>query len=138
MSSTTKRAGGAYHARYSYEVDPECAYCGEPSQGRDHIPPLRFAGSELDLPRGARWMLVGACRECNSILGARPLLTLGARRTFLIERYTKRYGKLIDCPAWNMDEIMELGRGLQTAVMVQEAERRRAIRRMRRLKERAP
>ena len=39
-----------------------CAFCGDPSDTRDHIPPKVF----LDEPYPRELPVVGACKECNS------------------------------------------------------------------------
>lgn len=89
--------------------------------------------TDMEAPRGTSWLIVSACRECNCLLGSRPLMTLTARREFLKARYRKRYARALEAPIWTAEELAELGPGLKTAVLTQEGERRRAIRRIRRL-----
>lgn len=81
-----------------------CFYCGSPADTEDHCPPLSLAES---FP-GEDRVLLRCCRLCNSLLGARFLLTPYARAEYLIKKYAKRWHKDLDMPNWSDEEIEEL------------------------------
>lgn len=61
-----------------------CIYCGMSADSIDHVPPrhLRAQLAEIELlALGTKE--VDACRECNSALGRRPLLTITERRRYI-------------------------------------------------------
>jgi hypothetical protein len=107
----------------------DCVYCGAPADTVEHTTPRsRINGNEAD-ERTLRQVLVPACRECNSTLGAFEHSELVMRGAFLLQAYTKRWAKVLSGPVWHEDEIGELGHMLQEAVRQQEAHRQEAVRR---------
>lgn len=107
-----------YHRRFIrldslYEVeggigDP-CVYCGLPSVGFDHVPPLHYVDRlrECDL-EVATLRKFPACEECNKILGGVVVHTLTGRRGYVKQRLRKRYRSHAEMPEWSEDEIAEL------------------------------
>lgn len=100
----------------SVYVSP-CAYCGMPADSVDHIPPrhMRVQLSELEL-QAMIVMEVPACRECNSALGAKPLLTVGARREWVKSWLSRHYAKYLRIPEWREEDLAALGQSLQGMV----------------------
>ena len=94
-----------------------CIYCGMPADFIDHIPPrhMRRQFIELNL---SFWQEreVPACRECNSVLGCRPLLTIGERRTYVKDKLRKRYAKYLRIPNWTQEELGEFGNDLRRMI----------------------
>ena len=95
-----------------------CYYCGVPADTIDHVPPRsyrQFISCHPILSAKYKFQEVNACRECNSVLGAKALWTLSERKDY-IKRYLKRtYGKdkFIE---WSNEELDELGYSLRTLV----------------------
>ena len=92
------------------ELGDPCVYCGIPSSGWDHIPPLvhiermREAGAEIEaIPRK-----VPACGECNVLLNDVLLTTIQARRYELKRRLRDKYRRIVSMPEWDEDELAEL------------------------------
>jgi hypothetical protein len=127
-----KRTEAVFSCRYVNDQSNECRYCGAPAETRDHVPPLRYAAAQIAEKHGP-WRLVSACAECNSLLGARPLLTITDRRRFLLGKYRERFAKLLAGPRWTERDFAELGASLQSAVRAQETQRQRAIARLQHL-----
>lgn len=110
-----------------------CFYCGEPSIGVDHIPPLVIVsklGYDECVKLGAEFVLVPCCSECNSILGDLFLLNHIEREQHIRSELKRRYGKLAARTPWLTHEIDNLGYNLQSAVLAGENERRRAVSRL--------
>ncbi len=91
-----------------------CSYCGMPADSVDHIPP-RHMRAQLTAVELVAVVVeeVPACRECNSALGCRPLLTIGQRREFIKDWLTKRYAKYLRIPTWSEAELSVMGPSLQ-------------------------
>lgn len=103
-----------YEASGSF--DEGCSYCGAPATTVDHVPPLDYV-FRLTVPDN-RLILkkYPACRECNSLAGALPHRTKKQRKRYLLQRYKKRYAKLLLAPKWDEDELSELGYSLQVHI----------------------
>jgi hypothetical protein len=87
-----------------------CYYCGLPATCVDHVPPISKAAALLEAGVVTQEMMVcvSSCQECNSILGARPLLTPELRRRYIAESLHVKVGKH-DRVHWTDDEMVELG-----------------------------
>lgn len=92
-----------------------CTYCGLPADSVDHVVPRhlleRADAAGLDLFRVfrmQRWT-VPACRECNSIIGARIFKTLAERRAAAHKGIRKKYAALLRIPDWSEDDLAEMG-----------------------------
>jgi hypothetical protein len=75
----------------------------------DHVPALSVLSNlreaEIDVSYLRKYP---ACRECNSILGACPILSIPERRDIVRERLRKKYRKLLQVPRWDEEELSEL------------------------------
>lgn len=95
-----------------------CTYCGDVyASDMDHVVPHSSVYSGSKVRRSySRSVVVPACSECNSLLGAKYLTTVGARAAYLAGRYPVRYRKLLALPHWTAEEIAEMGRGLRPQI----------------------
>jgi hypothetical protein len=86
---------------------PPCCYCGMPSDSIDHIPPRAARPRIIEAGLASRYVFieVDACRECNSLLGARTLWTLRSRKTFIRKALSRRYAKFLRIPDWDSSEL---------------------------------
>lgn len=91
-------------------VNP-CYYCGVPADSVDHVPPQcqRPILESLGLKGRYEWVQVWACRECNSLLGARAIFTVRERKKFIKGALRRRYRKYLRIPEWHHSELAELG-----------------------------
>ena len=106
--------------------DTKCIYCGSYGESKDHIPPISRAD---DFPLAER-IIVRACIECNSVLGARLLIKIEERAKFLFEKYKVRYRKILGMPDWDEDEIEELQGMLKRKIILAVKRKKNAIRRL--------
>lgn len=115
--------------RYNREAKLRCFYCGELATTRDHVFPhaARTNGSKRVF---AGQETVNACRECNSLMGARNSHYVEDRIQDLISSLMKRYQLDKAIPDWDDDELDELGRGLRQSISSQIHRRQRAIERV--------
>lgn len=95
-----------------------CVYCGLPADSVDHIPPrhMRAQLPEIEL-QSIIWHEVPACRECNSALGARPLLTLSERRDYAKGHISRKYKKYLALPDRTPAELEEYGPNLRGLIL---------------------
>lgn len=91
-----------------------CIYCGMPASSVDHIPPqsMRMQLGAVELA-AIHEQEVPACRECNSALGARPLLTVTERRAYVKDWLRRHYASYLRIPEWCESDLLQLGAGLQ-------------------------
>lgn len=91
-----------------------CVYCGMPADTVDHVPPrhMRVQIQALGLV-GIQEREVPACRECNSALGARPLLTVTERRDYMKDFIRRRYKSVLRMKDFTEEELLELGESLR-------------------------
>jgi hypothetical protein len=93
--------------------DP-CVYCGVASSGYDHVPPLHFVSRLDDRDRWAFDLRkLPACPECNSLLGGCLKTTIRERRAIIKAKLRSRYRCVLGMPAWDEDELDELGPSLR-------------------------
>lgn len=101
-----------------------CTYCGVPADTLDHTIPQSVvnaaadAGLSLAALSRVRYLVVPACRECNSLLGDRVFPTLSERRTAVKRMLRRRYYADLGMPSWDEAEIAELGPNMQHEVRV--------------------
>lgn len=86
-----------------------CAYCGEPSQAVDHIPPV----IHRDMIPEADWYCVPVCYECNNGLGARFLLTFVERVEFIKVWLRQRHRSALETVDRTEKELKEYGPSLR-------------------------
>lgn len=100
------------------ESDPvyltPCIYCGIVCDSIDHIPPrsMRAQLSGVELAAIGQ-QEVPSCRECNSVLGGRPILTITERRAYIKAALHCRYKSYLRIPNWTEDELKEFGESLR-------------------------
>jgi hypothetical protein len=96
-----------------------CVYCGIPASTIDHVPPQSVRPSlvELGLTNRFPFLEVSACRECNSLLGARALWTIAVRKAFIKKALRRRYKRFLAIPAWSDRELSQLSQSLQAHVI---------------------
>jgi hypothetical protein len=105
-----------YTRKYVIGDRYECVYCGEMADTLEHCPPLILVSNEISEEDRENLLLVPACRECNTSLGDRYLLTLQDRAEWLVSFYKRKYKKFNRTVAWEEDEIDELDGGLKKFV----------------------
>lgn len=108
-----------------YEVSPEgepygrerviaCFYCGDNTAiTRDHVIPVSVSSETRSYNKKD---VVPCCRECNSLLGNKLLLTVEDRAMYLAERLTKRYASTLRAFGYGKDEINTFGPTLKSMI----------------------
>jgi len=97
-----------------------CYYCGQLADTKDHIPPISIAyalGADRLNRRNFQLWKVTCCKECNSVLGDRFILSPERRGKWLYEYYLrKRYKKLAQngWARFSQEELEEFGPNLQS------------------------
>lgn len=106
-----QRVGGFYKKHPLIRPDV-CFYCGlSHPPDIDHTPPLSWAyalGPSWFFDRNVNLWLIPCCRECNSLLGDKPIHTAKDRKRFIAGRLEERYQEFLQHPKWTDDEIGEL------------------------------
>lgn len=111
------------------ETSLTCEYCGEPAQARDHVVPRAFRYS-MDGTRELQILLarmpdtVPSCHECNSIAGSDVFQSLDEKRQHIQKRLSEKYQRLLCYPAWDDDEIADMGPRMRQWLAGSEAARR--------------
>lgn len=104
-----------------------CTYCGDIATTIDHVPPSKLrSNGEAD---GYEWFEVPSCWPCNIALGARPLMTVEARREWIVLHLQRRYRQALAAD-WTGAELRELGPDLRARIqqsMFRKASVERAI-----------
>lgn len=91
-----------------------CIYCGMPCDSTDHIPPRHLRDQLVGLDLVALGEKeVPACRECNSALGRRPLITVLERRGYVKNFLRRKYASYLRIPNWTEEELETFGHDLQ-------------------------
>lgn len=96
-----------------------CYYCGQSADTEDHVPALSHArnfGADYFRKAEIPFVLVPACRECNSLLGNRELFTLAERHFFIKEAIAKHYKEVLKTKDFTEDELDDMGEGLRSIV----------------------
>ena len=103
-----------------------CYYCGDPADTVDHVVPRSVIESITDSGvddliaaalRRRRRLLVPACRECNTLAGAKYHETLAERTDYVRERLARKYRKALAMPDWSASELVDLSDGLRGLVI---------------------
>ena len=132
-SITRKRAvreiGQLYKRAKGFDL-AKCAYCGDLRQALDHVPPISYAYSSIDIPKflknGGAFLLFPVCDCCNQLLGAKTLISYAERVQWLY----KKYAELIIETSWSEEELEEIGRGLKTMILAYEKQRKEYIKKL--------
>ena len=95
-----------------------CWYCGVPSDTIDHVPPTRIRDflTERKITKYP-FIELWACRECNCLLGSRPIWDVHRRKAFVKKALAKKYRRFLEVPDWTDAELSRLGRGLLPYVL---------------------
>src|SRR5262245_2617575 len=113
-----------------------CTYCGETATALDHVIPRIYAEMTYSINSDRGLLLknfgkkVPACTECNSLLGAAPLLSVSARRAEVHRRLRVKYKNLLASPTWTDEEIEMLGPTLRSHVASCQEKRARIVARL--------
>jgi hypothetical protein len=97
-----------------------CFYCGQPADTVDHLWPKSQGGRSF----------VNACRECNSLLGARCFDSPTEKFLFAKQLLRRRLRGDLSLPAWAEGDVAELGPGLRGHVRRAKARHQLALRRL--------
>lgn len=113
--------------------DGLCIYCNDVAQEWDHIPPKALRRQltwEQWHEMGVKFRRVPACRDCNQIIGARPLFTVADRRARVREKLWRRHRKLILTPGWQAEELDQLEGRLKDYVKGMQKRKRHILQRV--------
>lgn len=111
-----------------------CVYCGEAATGRDHVIPMLWAATALQLDTSGfrtlrRWLVtVPACSSCNSIGADRVFASLSQKREFIQKNLRTKLRKMASV-RWDEDELAEVGYHLRTHIVAKQNEYDRLRRR---------
>lgn len=106
-----------YGPRYRLHACPRstCFYCAEPGTVFDHCPPLSWAETfDPKKPNYPPHLLIPACADCNTRLGAKPFFTLYERTQYVLRALQTLYERR--AVLWSDEEIEELGDSLKSMV----------------------
>ena len=118
MSTALRRRLGAYYR--GLRTGTDCVYCGEVATGRDHFLPvsasvlLRALSIDID---DRCLVTLPACKECNTLAGARVFRTVAGKRRYIKRTLAKRNAKVLALRDWDQDELEELGWTLRTTII---------------------
>jgi hypothetical protein len=97
-----------------------CVYCGMVSGQMDHLLPKPTTGEAL-----RRYVLVvPACAACNVSINDFPDAHVGRRRLRAQRAIAKKYRKLLNRPERTEEELAELGPGLRSVALANDAKAR--------------
>jgi hypothetical protein len=111
-----------------YEIE-KCFYCGDYANSTDHFVPVSYYyngkrhGKHLTATYGKE-NLIPSCMECNQLASNKIFETKDKKRTFIQERLTQRYKKVINMPFWDDEEIKEMGYKLKKEIIIQQLARK--------------
>lgn len=95
-----------------------CTYCGLTADSVDHIPPRHMRRQLVELELAHVYEKeVPACRDCNSVLGSRPILTITGRRRYIKDQLRRRYRRYLSLPDRTDEEMQEFGYGLRGLIL---------------------
>lgn len=87
----------------------ECFYCTMPADTMDHTPPKSVRPYLLSQGwTESHFYEVPACKECNSLLGAREPWTPADRRKRIHALLRHRYRKYLSMPEWTEADLAAL------------------------------
>jgi len=110
-------AADARESRWREGFDP-CVYCGVIANSVDHVPPRAIRERLVALGLALRYPFVEvpACRECNSVLGARAGWTVSDRRRYVKQALKRRYASVLRIPDWSDTELAQMSPGMQSYI----------------------
>ena len=108
----------------------ECTYCGIAANSLDHIIPVSYNQTLRKNVKYSKENTVPSCTECNSSLSNIWLPTIPERAGCLLEKYNKKYKKLLNQPEWEDWEIEELGPGMKKVILTNKKKKEIIIERL--------
>lgn len=93
----------------------ECFYCEEWADTADHCPPI----SLVKFCHYYERIKVRCCRSCNGMLGGRYLPSLFVRVEFLIQRYKKKFSRILKMPIWYDCELEDVNGALKKYIQIE-------------------
>lgn len=111
-----------YGNLYKKQLRGYCTYCGEPTNGMDHCPPISLL--ELFTPEALRKqaipiLLVSSCFDCNAKLGGKHLLTIDDRKHYIERVLVLEYER--KATLWSEGEITEMSEMFQRMIRGRQA-----------------
>lgn len=117
---------------YLHQViaDGRCVHCGEEAIATDvGVPELARRPIFHMLSKvGATGL--SSCRECLELSAKVDARTIGEKRRAIHHWLSVRYGRVLELPAWDDDELNELGYNLKTDVEAGQIRRREIVSRI--------
>lgn len=94
---------------FIFGINGLCTYCGDEATDLDHVVPWSFISAQ-DRRKGgdSPGVRTHACRECNSILGAKFFPTFLERAQYVREKLARRNARWLGMPKWDEEELDEL------------------------------
>jgi len=91
-----------------------CLYCGVPADSVDHFIPRAYADSLSELTGVSNRLLniVPACRECNSMAGAKVFMSVSEKRHYIHDCLRKKYQKVLTIPLWTEHDYSNISKNL--------------------------
>lgn len=97
---------------------PLCVYCGDPADTIDHVPPLTRVEDYRALRRGKEsYLMVKACRPCNSMLGDDLHADIFERIDSVKYRLKRQIKRDDYALQWSKQDIALLGKNLRSKVV---------------------
>lgn len=101
-----------YYRKHPFCDLDKCYYCGDDAKDLDHVPPISWAYAMgfdyLVEKENAPFLMIPACKQCNTALGDRKYFTLSQRKGFIAAFLRDKYRKLRESPKWDEWELQEL------------------------------
>lgn len=116
-----------YRDHHSIQTE-SCVYCKRHATTIDHVPALSWICTGA-LQEDTKLFRVRACKECNGLLGGRPLHTVEARRNFLLDRYYQEFKKLHEFTSQDLEDLGPNLFSLRARSMLRRAELADTLRR---------
>lgn len=90
-----------------------CVYCGDWSQCRDHVIPVSYSQTYRNYRVGDT---VPCCHLCNTLAGDSLHFSVQSKSRYLVDRYLKKFKKVLKIPDWSPSDLRDLDYGLRTFV----------------------
>ena len=99
-----------------------CCYCGQNSDGFDHVIPWSYSRNKNESKNYKRSEVVPCCRQCNSVLRNHAMHTIADRAGYLYYRYNQKWRKILQNPHWEKSELNKLEGNLKQYVRLKKTE----------------
>lgn len=100
-----------------------CIYCNNNfATDLDHTIPhsfysLKYKGGRKKASHNDPVPMVDSCRECNIMLSNKLIPDINDRKKYLLNKYKKRYKKLLSTSDWNEEDLEELDSDLRNKII---------------------